>query len=652
MVETSINIKTGAVGSIHPSDYRLPYVDKNPYYPLPADYPTLTTAGQKDARLAALTKQDTPLEFVAAWDLFRRLYLMPTEPGFFYHNYCPSPPFHYELVHDLGAYARNALAAPRGTAKSVVAGTEIPLFLLLTRPYYRLLLALATDKMIETRFALLIKQLTDNPFIQEDFGVLKPRRGVGIWNHHCLQLLNGSTAEGFSVTGRKRGARPDLLILDDPEYDDEGGYNAQTLRDKFETLLFKQAIPMLEEGSSIFWIGTMISRRTMLYHACISDDPRFQYWNRKIYRALEEAPDGSGKCSVLWDEKWSLKVLEVRRGEIGEAAFGSEYLNNPISGSERILKIDPIKTEYTVVDTDCLTTMPLESGSILTYYTYNREEEGWKEVQTTVKELLSTLFIFIAVDIARGLAQHHDYSCSTVMGFDKYNCLWILDMWMGRVPEAGLLNTIYRQGMRWHPKLIGIESISTQKSVVEAADSMLTELTRLTKLDTDWRPKVVPIDYHGLKGAKSKADRISSLEWRFASGKIKYPNHLSHKWPVDQLYRQTVDFTYDLAMLQFDDAIDTVAMAHFIIHGKGQITEFDIGAPTLVDLVKRGELLVGGVPLLHGMEPNKLVQTPGLMDALINNRRAPQRPSHRVTMPSRPRGDTNRRQPNKRIEGK
>jgi len=71
---------------VEPINYRKVLGGDNPWYPLPKDYPELTPEGQKQARLAALRRQDTPLEFVAAWDLFRRLYLMTTEPGVFYRS--------------------------------------------------------------------------------------------------------------------------------------------------------------------------------------------------------------------------------------------------------------------------------------------------------------------------------------------------------------------------------------------------------------------------------------------------------------------------------------------------------------------------------------------------------------------------------------
>ncbi len=328
------------------------YVKYHPYdlYPLCEDYESLSLEGQKQARLAVLHRQDTSQHMVEAWDFFRRVYLAGAGKLFYKNGFEESPDFHYQMVYDLAEYARNADAAPRGSAKSTVIGLEIPLLLALTRPHYEMSLGLATDRLVEERFDKLIQQFVENELILQDFGELKPPRGRKIWNHHQLSLMNGAIIKGLSVMGKKRGGRPRLFILDDPENDpdSESQAAAQNVVEKFETILFRQILPMLESGSSIFWVGTLINRRSFLYHAVAGSDPRFDYWNRKILRAIAYDKEDSNKVYVLWPEKWSQEVLEARKGEIGPSAFSAEYLNEPVSPQDRILVIDPRKNEYSV----------------------------------------------------------------------------------------------------------------------------------------------------------------------------------------------------------------------------------------------------------------------------------------------------------------
>lgn len=260
-----------------------------PIWPLPQDYEELSLDGQKQARLAVLHNQSTPFDLVVAWDFFRRCYLAGAGKLFYKNGFEESPEFHYDMISDLGQYARNAIAAPRGSAKSTVIGLEVPMLLALTRPHYEMSLGLATDRLVEERFDKLIQQFVENELILQDFGEMKPPRGQKIWNHHQLSLRNGSIIKGQSVMGRKRGGRPRLYILDDPENDpdSESQAAAQAVIEKFEIILFRQIIPMLESGSSIFWVGTLINRRSFLYHATsIDGDPRFDFWNRKVLKAI------------------------------------------------------------------------------------------------------------------------------------------------------------------------------------------------------------------------------------------------------------------------------------------------------------------------------------------------------------------------------
>lgn len=194
------------------------YIKNKPHelYPLCRDYAELTLDGQRQARLAVLHRQDTPQHLCEAWDFFRKIYLAGVGKLFYKNGFEESPDFHFQMVSDLGEYARNAIAAPRGSAKSTVIGLEIPLLLGLTRPHYEMSLGLATDRLVEERFDKLIQQFVENELILQDFGEMKPPRGRKIWNHHQLSLLNGAVIKGLSVMGRKRGGRPRLFILDDP----------------------------------------------------------------------------------------------------------------------------------------------------------------------------------------------------------------------------------------------------------------------------------------------------------------------------------------------------------------------------------------------------------------------------------------------------
>ena len=102
---------------------------------------------------------------------------------YFKKGYKESPDFHYSMIYDMGQYARNVWAAPRGSAKSTVVTEEMSMLLSLTRPFYETTLALSTDRQVMDRFDTIMQQLQFNELIIGDFGVMQPKRGQALWNH-------------------------------------------------------------------------------------------------------------------------------------------------------------------------------------------------------------------------------------------------------------------------------------------------------------------------------------------------------------------------------------------------------------------------------------------------------------------------------------
>jgi len=577
---------------------------KNPYYPLPENYGIMHPIEQKQARMKILLDQSTPLGLVRAWFLFRSIYLKPLGNSFYRTGFSESPEFHFQMVYDLGDYARNADAAPRGSAKSTIIGIEIILLLLLTRPYFAIALGLATDNLVEVRFDTIIEQITTNPLIIEDFGNLKPAKGDATFNRHYIHLTNGATLQGFSVLGKKRGARPNLFILDDPESDpdNDSKESMQLLTEKFQNILFRQIMPMLECGSSIFWIGTLINRRAYLYHAVNNDDPRFTFWNRRVYKTIYSDYANPTKSKILWDSRWTPEWIAAKRAELGEATFKAECQNDPSTDTERSFNIDARKNEYTInpdtVD-DNLENNPLESSAeIMWYEKPDPMVAVYSEVKKPLKDFLKDLYIIGTFDYAQGMAQHNDYSCIGIVGFDGKNTMWVLDGWMGRAKEPRLYELILQYGMKWKCKVIGIESASTQINFYDSVSTFVNEKAGVV----GWRPRVMPIKY---PANTSKSKRIAGTGWRFDTGKIKYPAHLKNKWPMSQLYTQTLDFTEDLALLPFDDMIDCVlGMPQYVVHARG--SKFSAEAPqddSLIERIKKGQPLQGGLPFLADVNP-------------------------------------------------
>jgi hypothetical protein len=578
-----------------------------PLYPLCRDYDELTEDGQRQARLAVLCDHSTPAKFVLAWDFFRRVYLGAKDALFYKKGFQESPPFHFEMIHALSKHGRNGWAAPRGYAKSTVMILEAPLLLALTHPGFEIMSCFSTEKMLTPRFDVLKYQLTQNKLILNDFGVMQPKRGIATWSSHYLQLNNGSIIAGLSVMGKKRGGRPNLFTLDDPEYDPDSPSQeaSQLLIEKFELILFKQIIPMLEEGASIFWVGTLISRRSFLHHAVAGDDDRFDNWNRVVLRGIASDPDNPTERHLLWPEKWSAAYLDARKKEIGPSAFASEYCNDPISDQEKIFVIDPRKNEYTV-EGDFDWKNPLVHQGLVKW-NERIDVEGahrtYKEFEKPFKDHVAPMFRILLFDYASGLGQYNDYSCIVVIGFDTYNTLWVLDVWQGRAKDDTLERMIYEKGLAWRPRVLGIEAVSIQMNFAEAVQEYIEEAEAQSLIP--WKIRVFPITY---PARVSKAQRIAGLEWRFAPGRIKYPAHLAHIWPYTDLYSQTSDFTPDLALLPHDDVIDTLSMNQYIVKSRGGKYRPESRKSSLLKRIIDNKPVVPGQPILSGVPTDQITE--------------------------------------------
>jgi hypothetical protein len=590
----------------------------NPWYPLPRDYGELDTGGKRQARLAALRRQDTPMRFVAAWDLFRRLYLvMADKTVSFYKRYAPSPPFHYEIIRDIGRYGRNVFGAPRGFGKSVVVGMEVPLFVSVTRQRFSTAVCLATDAMVEGRLEALQEQFEENSALIDDWGPMKATGRKRVWTKHRMALSNGSTVMGIGVMGRKRGARPDMFILDDPETDDNkvGEASVGIKREKFEQLLFSVVIPMLEKGSVMEWIGTIIDKQSFLHYALTSGDRRFEYWNKRNFMAGDPESDDPQRGRMLWPSKWDKETLRYRKAEIGNAAYYREYMGEVMDETDRPLRVVPALNHYGVEPDPVYLTEPLRSTAPVKWFA--REygaSPALKAVSQEARDLFSKLFIMMTVDVCKNVSVHGDYHAVVVSGVDTDNCLWVLDVWVGRGTQTILLNMIFGMGIKWMPRIIGIESVGAQIAVVEAAKTMLIERgievggtppvpKPGSKVEVVWTPRVLGVDYTDSPNRAKKSARILTLEWRFARGKIKFPGTFlgDGSWRV--LMGQIEDFTPGMELLTHDDALDTLAMTQYVAHGRGAEGP---ALPPVQSLARQiagnNVIIVPGVSILSGTD--------------------------------------------------
>lgn len=254
---------------------------------------------------------------------------------------------------------RQAVAAPRGHAKSTNFTFKDSLHAVLyAYKHYILILSDSSDQA-EGFLEDIKTELEDNGDILMDFGSLK---GEKVWRTGVILTKTDVKVEaigsGKKVRGRRhRNWRPDLIVLDDIENDEN--VNTPEQRKKLKNWFTKAVSKAGDTYTDIMYIGTILHYDSLLsnvlknprykvrkYRAVNSfavNEKLWEEWEsiyinlfnenheedaRSFYEANEESMlEGT---DVLWEEKLSYYDLMVIKVSEGEASFNSELQNDPV----------------------------------------------------------------------------------------------------------------------------------------------------------------------------------------------------------------------------------------------------------------------------------------------------------------------------------
>lgn len=257
---------------------------------------------------------------------------------------------------------KRAIAAPRGHAKSTNFTFKDSIHSILYQyKHYILILSDSTDQA-EGFLGDIKIEFEENNAIIEDFGHLQSNK---YWTQSGILTTTDVKVEaigsGKKVRGRKhRNWRPDLIILDDVENDEN--VNTPEQRKKLANWYFKAVSKAGDDYTDIVYIGTLLHYDSLLakvlknpgyksvkYKAVISFTKNQSLWDmwETIFTDLEnenreedaiqffeqnkeEMLEGT---QVLWEEKLSYYDLMVMKVTEGEASFNSEEQNEPIDPS-------------------------------------------------------------------------------------------------------------------------------------------------------------------------------------------------------------------------------------------------------------------------------------------------------------------------------
>lgn len=235
--------------------------------------------------------------------------------------------FHKELRDEANQPGINALAAPRGFAKSVIITFADTLYDCVHGRVPFTIIVKETHEAAIDEVASIQIELEENPRILADFGMMKKR---GEWEDGDFTTTTGcrvlALGIGQSLRGKKhRQHRPGKIKIDDPEKD-KVVRNPRLNKERVEWA--KEACyPALTPKTGVLsWYDTLKSRRSGL--AMLMDEAKKAgdsgpTINVRVWAAI----DKSGKS--LWPDRFSLKDLAATRALVGLKAWLQEYMNAP-----------------------------------------------------------------------------------------------------------------------------------------------------------------------------------------------------------------------------------------------------------------------------------------------------------------------------------
>lgn len=257
---------------------------------------------------------------------------------FFFKTYLPhyavnkAATFQKEIVSLLNSNNKYiAIAAPRGFSKSTLVSFAYVIWAVIFKKYRFIVIISATDDLSEDLSQFIRLEFGDNPLILRDFGNLlkdKGAEGDFIVNETRIFARGKKQANrGF----RYREHRPDLIILDDIEKDEESLSSSAV--NKTIEIINRALVPSLSPQGKLIAIGTILRKSSAFAKLVLNDNP---YWEKKIFKAL--MVNNKNQEFSIWEDRFSTEFLVKQRDVIGLSAFNSEYQNCPSDEESSIFK--------------------------------------------------------------------------------------------------------------------------------------------------------------------------------------------------------------------------------------------------------------------------------------------------------------------------
>ncbi len=326
----------------------------------------------------------------------------------------PTPDFHRKAWHLYCSDHRQAgIVAPRGHAKSTALTYDYILAECLFRTAQYVILIGSTEDKAAEQLSNLSEEIETNEDMRREFGI------AGFETQQKTEIIvKFDDGARFRILARGaeqkirgamwNGARPDLIVCDDME-DDEQVENKDR-RAKFRRWFFRAAKQALSRRGRIRVHGTILHEDSLLSRLL-----KNRMWHFQFYKAHESYSDFS---NLLWPEQWdakSLRDVQIEFEEDGDSGgYSQEFLNTPLDNNESYLKKENFR--------------PMSEDDYLTEKVY-----------------------IVGADWAISTRDSANRTSFTCGGKDVHNIVHVVDQQVGRWDSLRIVDELFDFHKKWKP---------------------------------------------------------------------------------------------------------------------------------------------------------------------------------------------------------
>lgn len=378
-------------------------------------------------------------------------------------------PFHEEwsniLLNGTGHFAVEAF---RESAKTQIV-IRANLLHALTYPHPSrsyLVIICATQRTASKKLTEVSREFLNNPEMNNLVANVRENSGLALEvEYHGLPTVRiEAYGKGAAVRGLSWGAkRPDLVIIDDPQDEEDARSETVTASDWD---WFLSDVYFLGQSTRIFLIGNNLGERCII-ECVMRGAESLKFTVKKIPILTKE-----GKSA--WPAKWPLH--EIEKDRIAFALQG--------------------KTDLWYRNKMCECISPENQK-------FKREYFRYYEVTPKASEMN----IYTAVDLAISEKPNADYSAIVTVGVNSAGHWFVLDVEYGRYDPTTTMDAVFSAVQKWRPLAVGIEAVAYQSALLHFLDKEMPQRGIFFRITP-------------LKAEKRKELRIDTLQPRFAVGTV------------------------------------------------------------------------------------------------------------------------------------